>query len=50
MTGSFRSSGLPCSCQLWPDRWGHWVSTFFKQGSENTSSKDAVWADFSSEI
>ena len=50
MTGSFRSSGRPCSCQLWPDRWGHWVSTFFKQGSENTSSKDAVWADFSSEI
>lgn len=46
MTSSFRSNGLPCSCQQWLNRWGHWVSTFFKQGSENTSSKDGVWADW----
>lgn len=46
MTGSFRSNGLPCFCQLWSDRGGHWVSTFFMQGSENTSSKDGMWADW----
>ena len=28
MTGFLRSGVLPWSCQLWPDRWGHQVSTF----------------------